>query len=261
MIKRYILILAMAFLWGFPIGYPNAAAKERPTPIKIKGFYIGMDIEEARKRLTELLDDKEAVVEENTEEGEKGFFIKNVCKIKKENLKPADAFAGPDGSDRLWNSLIEMGYINELGRVQNKFFVVEKPDRIEFSLDVIKILRGNDAFAAAQVSVYNILKMSEMQPKCYYKIVADSNKRVKYIYFSGGSADKLFNTEGVAPTTFAYNFVNAYLIAPPSFEWPLIDPQQVRPIWEYRVECDIVIYSDKSFEIKKVTEKKDYKFD
>lgn len=262
MIKKYLTVLVAILLFVISaIGFAGAKTKILPAQIIIKGFYIGMDIEEARKLLTELLGDKEAVVEESTEEGGKVFFIKNVYKIKKENLKPAGAFAGPDGADRLWNSLIEMGYINELGRVRDKFFVVEKPDQIEFSLDVIKILRGNDAFAAAQVSAYNILKMSGMQPKCYYKIVADSSKKVKYIYFSGGSADKLFNTEGVAPTVFAYNFVKAYLIAPPSFQWPAIDPRQVIQLWEYSLQCDIIIYSDKSFLMQKNIKKEEFKFD
>jgi hypothetical protein len=262
MIKKYLMVLVVALLFVISsMGFAAAKTKILPAQIIIKGFYVGMDIEEAKKLSTELLDDNEAVVEESTEEGKKIFFIKNVYKLKKENLKPAGAFAGPNGSDRLWNSLIEMGYINEFGRVQDKFLLVEKPDQIEFSLEVIKILRENDAFAAAQVSVYNILKMSGMQPKCYYKIVTDSNKKVKYIYFSGGSADKLFNTEGVAPTVFAYNFVKAYLIAPPSFQWPKIDPRQVIQLWEYSLQCNIIIYSDKSFIMQKNIKKEEFKFD
>jgi hypothetical protein len=75
------------------------------------------------------------------------------------------------------------------------------------------------------------------------------------------SSDKLFNTEGVEPTVFAYNFINAYLIPPATYKWPEIDPQKVIPIWEYHVDCNIIIYSDKSFSMQKMTDKKDFKFD
>jgi len=107
-----------------------AAQKTRATVLKIKGFYIGMDIEEAKNRLIELLGDKEIIVEEITEAGEKLFLINNVNRIKKENLEK--------GSDTIWRGLIENGYINELGRFQKKLFMVEKPEQLEWSPGAIK---------------------------------------------------------------------------------------------------------------------------
>jgi hypothetical protein len=119
----------------------------------------------------------------------------------------------------------------------------------------------DNAYAATQVSIFKIFKAVGIRPRIFYEILADSGKKVKQIYFSGGASDKLFNTEGVGPTVFAYNFVKAYLIPPATWEWPSIDPQKVVPLWEYRVQCNVIIYSDKSFMMQKLTDVKDFKFD
>ncbi|MFH2145399.1 MAG: hypothetical protein ABII75_05150 [Candidatus Omnitrophota bacterium] len=257
MIKKYLMVIAVTIL-ALISSLSFAAEKKSSGPLKIKGFYIGMDIEEAKNRLVELFGDKlEVSVEEITEQGEKTFFIKNVNRIKKEDFEKAYALTGMKGADVIWESLIKTGYINELGRLQDKLFSVQKPEQIEWSPGAVK----DAAYAAIQVYAYDILKVANIRPKIFYEILADSEKKVKYIYFSGGASDKLFNTEGVEPTVFAHNFVNAYLFPPSVWQWPDIDPQKVITLWEYRYGCTVIIYSDKSFMMQKLTDKKDFKFD
>lgn len=248
MLKKILTVLAVTLL---SIVYSiSFAANNKPSaPIKVKGFYIGMDIEEAKNRLIELLGDKEIIVEEIAEAGEKLFFIKNVNRIKKEDLEK--------GGDAVWQGLIANGYINELGRFQKKLFMVEKPEQLDWNPGAIK----DSNYAKIQVIIFNNLKPAGIRPKIYYEILAGSDKKVKSIYFSGGASDKLFNTEGVPPTNFAYNFVKAYLIEPSEYHWPEIDSQKVIKLWDYQVGCHIVIYSDKSFSMEKIIDVKDYKFD
>jgi hypothetical protein len=221
-----------------------------------------MDIDEAKNRITELFDAKDAAVEEVNDGGEKSFIVKNVGKAKKEDFKATGGFVGPQGVEMLWQSMIEMGYVNEAGRVQDKFFSTGKPEQIEFNGGVLKILRENGNLSAAQLSAFNALRLACTEPKRCFSIVADADREVRYIYFSGGATDRLFNTEGVSAPVFAYNFINAYLFKLETVaKWPEIDPQHVKPIYEYEGDPGVVIYSDKSLVIQRVVQKKDYKFD
>lgn len=256
-----VLFVLAVFVFFTSIFSPAIAAGE---PFKMKGFYIGMGIEEARDRLAELLNDKEIMVEENTEGPEKIFFIQNVWKIKKEDFKQAYALTGFKGADTLWKCLIDTGYLNEFGRIKNKFIVIENPAQIEFSPGAIK----DNAFAAVQVSLYNILKAAGMQPKFYYKILADSDKKVKYIYFSGGATEKLFNTEGVDPKIFRKSFTKAYikdsdLVSDLCHAWDNYNSEKVYVIFQdlNLNGCKITIFSDKSLSLERVAEEKDFKFD
>jgi hypothetical protein len=241
-------------------------------PFKMKGFYMGMSIEEARDRLAELSNDKEIMIEENAEGPEKVFFIQNVWKIKKEDFKQAYDLTGFKGADVLWKSLIDTGYLNESGRIQNKFIVIEKPAQIEFSPGANKHKDFNaDLHMQVQVNIYSILKAAGMQPKFYYKIFADNDKKVKYIYFSGGATDKLFNTEGVDPKIFRKNFTKAYikdcdLVSDLCHAWDDYDLEKAEKVYLMFQDlnlngCKIKIFSDKSLSLERVTEDKDFKFD
>ena len=264
-----VLSIMTVFVFSTPILCSAIAADE---PFKMKGFYMGMDIEEAKARLVEFFGDKEIMIEENDEGPEKVFFIQNVWKIKKEDFKQAYDLTGFKGADVLWKCLIDTGYLNEFGRIQNKFIVIENPAQIEFSPGANKHKDFNaDLHMQVQVNLYSILKAAGIQPKFYYKIFADNDKKVKYIYFSGGATDKLFNTEGVDPKIFRKNFTKAYikdsdLVSDLCHAWDNYDLEKAEKVYLIFQDlnlkgCKIKIFSDKSLSLERVAEEKNFKFD
>lgn len=241
---------------------PAAAVCAVPDgPLKIKGFYIGMPIEEAKSRLAELLDAKDALIEEDSS-GDKTFFINNLGRIKKEDFKQINALTDLKVVEKVWRSLIEMGYINELGRIQKKAFVIANPALVEFSHEALNVPRSDDAFVAVQVSIYNMFKAANIPPKLCHNIVAGADKKVKYVYFSGGASDKLFNAEGADLKVFTENFAKAYVARwSPSVVSYGAEADKVAYSVPYVNGCRITLYSDKSLILEKVAEEKEFKMD
>ncbi|MFH1552620.1 MAG: hypothetical protein ABID83_03160 [Candidatus Omnitrophota bacterium] len=245
----------------------SAIAAEEP--FKIKGFYVGMEIGAARDRLAELLNDQEIMVEENAEEDEGLTYISNLNKITKEELSQIPALASPGHADKIWESLIKVGYINKNGTTQKKFWRLKNPSEMESVSAAIDMTLGKTEPSRLDTSIYTLLKAaSALPPPAYYRILADDDKRVKSIFFSGPLVDKLFNTEGADPRVFRENFVGAYVkyLAEPGgsvYSPNYISSDKVVSILDCPKArgCKITLFSDKSLSIEKVAEEKDFKFD
>ena len=149
LIELSLVVLFASTIFVPSVAVPLSSVHAAEEPFKVKGFYIGMDIQKAREQLAGLLNDQGIIADENTEGEETIFSISNFSKAVKEDLRQIPSRPSPADAGKVWEGLMKVGYINKKGAIK-KFGVWEIPPRWRMSAQLLVCLPAKRSLAGSK---------------------------------------------------------------------------------------------------------------